>query len=127
MTGGYDKLAAFMSNTEHTIVRKYRHLAIRDLLYLQAELCHLDLEYNLIAQEDAEEEDERKIYDKEWWYLQKSKERGFDGKQWEHQLKIREKLREYCKLSRLCIGVKMICIFNPLAEVPKFYSQNIVH
>jgi len=109
MAGAYDKLATFMNETEHTIVRKYRHLAARDLLYLQAELCYLDIDYNLIAQQNATEEDERKIYDKEWWYLAKSKERGFDGKQWEQQLKIREKLREYCKFSDFNLGP--ICLF----------------
>ena len=103
MTGAYDKLATFMNETEHTMVRKYRHLAARDLLYLQAELCDLNLEYNKIAQKDADAKDgdERKIYDREWWFLKESKERGFGGKQWEQQLKIREKLREYCKSSSL--------------------------
>ena len=112
MAGAYDKLAAFMTKTEHTIVRRYRHLAVRDLLYLQAELCHLDLDYNLIAQQDVSAEDERKVYDKEWWYLEKSKERGFDGKQWEQQLKIREKLREYCKF-----------ILLPTSYTPSHCSQ----
>ncbi|CAM6002112.1 unnamed protein product [Sphagnum balticum] len=46
---GYTKLAAFMTGKYHPIVRKYRHLATRDLLYLQAELCQLENQYNEIA------------------------------------------------------------------------------
>jgi hypothetical protein len=95
---GYTKLASFMAEKEHTFVRKYHHLAIRDLLYLQAEICNLEYEYDLIAKRDASVEDERQYYDREWWYLEKSKSRGFDGEQWEKALEIRSKLREYCML-----------------------------
>ena len=95
---GYAKLASFMTEKEHTILRKYQHLAARDLLYLQAEICNLEYEYDLIAKRDASESDERQYYDREWWYLKESKRRGFDGEQLEKATEIRVKLREYCML-----------------------------
>lgn len=95
---GYTKLAGFMTEKHHTVVKKYQHLAVRDLLYLQAEICHLEHEYDLIAKRDECRDDERQYYDREWWYLENSKSRGFDSEQWAMALKIREKLREYCML-----------------------------
>jgi hypothetical protein len=93
---GYSKLAVFMAEKRHAMVRKYHHLAIRDLLYLQAEICYLEHEYDLISKRDASEKDERQYYNREWWFLENSKCRGFDGEQWAMAMKIREKLREYC-------------------------------
>ena len=100
---GYTKLAHFMAERSHKIVRRYDQLAVRDLLYLQAELCHLEIEYALVAKRDASEQDERQYYNREWWHLQASKSRGLDGKQWEIATEIRAKLREYCEPS--CITV----------------------
>src|SRR5258706_10709569 len=94
---GYTKLAGFMTKNHHTILKKYRHLAVRDLLFLQAELCHLEHEYSLIAEADASKEDERQFYDREWLHLKSSESRGFGGEQWEIAMAIRAKLREYCK------------------------------
>ena len=93
---GYIKLATFMTQKHHTIVRKYEHLAVRDLLYLQAELCHLNAEYATICQRDASEQDERQYYNREWWHLRSSESRGFGGEQWILASEIRAKLREYC-------------------------------
>jgi len=99
MATGYTKLARFIADQQYAIFRKFQHLAARDLLYLQAELVHLEIEYNSVSQLDRECEDERKFYDQEWWHLRNSKSRGFNGEQWDLALKIRAKLREYCKNS----------------------------
>jgi hypothetical protein len=94
---GYEKLAKFMSDRDHVVIKKYRELAILDLLYLQAELC--EIQYNLANQQkiDARETDERQYHDREWWCLQSAAERGLGGKQWGLVLTMRGKLKEYCK------------------------------
>ncbi|KAE9366532.1 hypothetical protein N431DRAFT_495012 [Stipitochalara longipes BDJ] len=92
---GYTKLATFMVENNHPILKKHQSLAVRDLLYLQAELCELEFQYNSIAKKDALEEDERQYYDRDWLHLETSHERGFSGEQWKLALAIRQKLREY--------------------------------
>lgn len=94
---GYTQLAKFMVGHEHIMLKQYRELAIRDLLYLQAELCDLEYDYAQQAKSDSQEQDQRRLYDREWWHLQSDESRGGDGKQWQLALKIRTKLREYCK------------------------------
>ena len=91
---GYEKLASFMTKTP--ILKKYQHLAVRDLLYLQAELCHLEYKYQSISEINAAENDERRWYAVDWMHLEASRTRGTDGEQWAIAIAIREKLREYC-------------------------------
>jgi hypothetical protein len=93
---GYSKLASFMTEKHHPILKKYRHLATRDLLFLQAELCHLDHQYESIAKKGAAEKDERQYYDQDWYLMQSSASRGLDGEQWAVAIATRAKLREYC-------------------------------
>jgi hypothetical protein len=90
-----------MAEKQHTILKKYHHLALRDLLYQQAELCHLEYEHDLIIEKDASQGDERQYYDREWWYLEQSRTRGFHGEQWQSALKIRHKLKEYCMMTTI--------------------------
>lgn len=94
---GYTQLATFMVNHGHIMLKQYRELAVRDLLYLQAELCDLQYDYAQQAKLDSQEQDERRLYDREWWHLQSDEARGGEGKQWQLALQIRIKLREYCK------------------------------
>jgi hypothetical protein len=103
---GYTKLATFMVEKHHPILKKHRSLAVRDLLYLQAELSELEFKYNSIAKKDALEEDERQYYDRDWLHLQTSQGRGFGGEQWTLALAIREKLREYCESASLRIRIE---------------------
>jgi hypothetical protein len=93
---GYTKLATFMTQQHHPILKKHQSLAVRDLLYLQAELCDLEFKYNSIAKKDCLEKDERQYYDRDWLHLATSKGRDFGGEQWALAIAIREKLREYC-------------------------------
>lgn len=94
---GYPKLANFMVEHDQVMLRQFRQLAVRDLLYLQAEIC--ELEQDLIKQGiiDASADDDRKYSDREWWYLQQGEAMGTGGEQWKLVLKVRAKLREYCK------------------------------
>jgi len=100
--GGYSKLACFMAEKNHAIFRQFHHLAIRDLLYMQAELAHLAHEYDNASEADQvageQDQDERQHYRREWWHLSNSEKRGFGGQQWEIALQIRSKLKEYCML-----------------------------
>jgi hypothetical protein len=96
---GYSKLASFMTEKHYPTLRTYRHLAVRDLLYLQAELCHLEYKYNSVAKKDAAVSDERQYYDRDWLHLKLSEHRGFCGEQWTVAVEIRAKLQEYCKFS----------------------------
>ncbi|KAI0834736.1 hypothetical protein F5Y06DRAFT_306613 [Hypoxylon sp. FL0890] len=91
---GYSKLASFMVRRNHVMVKQFRELAIRDLLYLQAELCDLQYDFNHQSMKDLHSQDERtKLYDREWCHL--SHAAGGGGRQWQLALQIREKLREY--------------------------------
>ena len=80
--GRLAKLAHFMTERSHKFVRRYDQLAVRNLLYLQAELCYLEIEYALVAMRDASEQDQRQYYNRERWHLQASKSRELDSKQW---------------------------------------------
>jgi hypothetical protein len=94
---GYDKLASFMEDSP--ILKKYQRLAVRDLLYLQAELCHLEYEYQSIAKKNEAPTDERRWYALDWVFLEDQHTRGNGGeqaRQWAIAIAIREKLREYC-------------------------------
>ncbi|KAH7348762.1 hypothetical protein BKA65DRAFT_267058 [Rhexocercosporidium sp. MPI-PUGE-AT-0058] len=95
MAPGYSKLATFMTEKHHPIIRKYQHLAARDLLLLQAELCHLDYEYEAVVKQSSTFGDERKSYDQDWLLMHTASTRGFPPAQWEISLATRAKLREY--------------------------------
>ena len=93
---GYLKLSSFMVDKQYAIFRKFKILANRDLLYLQAELAHLEAEYSVLSDRDRSTEGEEELYDTNWYLLSSSEGREHDGQQWEKALQIREKLREYC-------------------------------
>ncbi|OTA67176.1 hypothetical protein K449DRAFT_430367 [Hypoxylon sp. EC38] len=91
---GYPKLASFMAHHNHVIVKQFRELAVRDLLYLQAELCDLQYDFNHQSIKDINSQDEKtQLYDREWYLL--SHAGGDSSRQWQLALQIREKLREY--------------------------------
>ncbi|KAI1375119.1 hypothetical protein F4677DRAFT_446623 [Hypoxylon crocopeplum] len=91
---GYTKLAKFTVHQDHVILKQFSELAVRDLLYLQAELCDLEYDYVQQSKEDVNSLDEKtRLYDREWCHLRYAA--GGEGKQWKLALQIREKLREY--------------------------------
>ena len=96
---GYNKLSQFMAEKQYAVFRQFQPAAARDLLWLQAELVHLESEYQRVAKADRESRDdeERQHYAHEWWHLSTSASRGHGGEQWAIALEIRTKLREYCK------------------------------
>ncbi|KAI1411910.1 hypothetical protein F5Y13DRAFT_180515 [Hypoxylon sp. FL1857] len=93
---GYPKLANFMVHHNHVMVKQFRELAVRDLLYRQAELCDLQYDFDHQSVQDANSQDEKKqLYDREWCHLSHGGGGDSSGKQWKLALQIREKLREY--------------------------------
>jgi hypothetical protein len=94
---GYDKLAAFIGHHPHmAMVRKFSALGIKDLLYRQAELAHLEKDLISMAREDSESNDpESELFQNSWWDLHRA--RVGDDFQWQKFKEIREKLSEYCE------------------------------
>jgi hypothetical protein len=91
---GYAKLASFMGlHDEYAIYRRFRQLNAQNLLYLQAELTHLERELRNLAQRDSSVP-EREFFAKDWWSLSQT-ENDNDAEQWEKVLEIRQKLEEY--------------------------------
>lgn len=91
---GHTKVARLMyQHPELAITRRFGHLNMQNLLYLQAELVHLEAEYRHLAEED-QKVPHRLDYAKDWFSLSQSQEEG-DLEQWGKMLDIRRKLKEY--------------------------------
>jgi hypothetical protein len=97
---GYAKIATLMSqHGELAIFRKFSQLNLQSLLYLQAELTHLEADLERVAVRDHADPD-RAIYAKHWWSLAQSEE-DEEKDQWDKVLQIREKLKEYSTLPNI--------------------------
>lgn len=92
---GYAKVATLMSHHgELAIFRRFTKLNYQNMLYLQAELTHLEVDINTLAIRDAASPG-RGAYSSHWWHLAQSEESHDDDEQWDKALQIREKLNEY--------------------------------
>ena len=91
---GYAKVAQLMaSHNELAIFRRFQELNMRNLLYLQAELSHLEAELRDIVEADTKyPECANNSYD--WWSLTQAEDCG-GAEQWDKILEIREKLDKY--------------------------------
>ena len=93
--GGYAKLASLMSHHgELAIFRRFSKLNLQTLLYLQAELTHLEVDLKDLAKSDQTNE-HRAVYSQYWWYLAHSETDQDDRKQWDKVIQIRQTLKEY--------------------------------
>ncbi|KAH6674281.1 hypothetical protein B0J14DRAFT_699978 [Halenospora varia] len=92
---GYSKLANLMASKHYAIFRKFRSMAVRDLLYQQAELTDMENEFSALVMRDKNIKGEQGLYDGDWYLLSTSKSRNCGGEQWEKAVQIRQKLREY--------------------------------
>jgi hypothetical protein len=91
---GYAKVAQLMgTHTEFAMFRRFKGLNMRNLLYLQAEITHLEAELQRLATVDAKHRD-REHHAHDWWSLSQGEGEG-DMEQWETVLDIREKLEKY--------------------------------
>ncbi len=97
MPDGYSKLSAFQGKfPQFAIFRRFAALNAQTLLYMQAELSHLELEMNEIILEDCHSGDEkRRAYNQDWWTLNQASQEGRSPAQLRKILEIREKLQRY--------------------------------
>jgi hypothetical protein len=103
LPAGYPKLAGFFACIPNAAsFRRFNALNMRRLLYLQAELCHLEFELLEIEKEDADcsDENERKTYARDWAAFESSaraeRKPGEElSKQWDLKGKIDTILKEY--------------------------------
>ena len=82
---------------ETAILRRFRKLNLQRLLYLQAEITHLEYEVKQLAERDSAHED-RIYHAKDWWSLSQAGEREDTG-QWRGFSELSGKLDLYSKLS----------------------------
>jgi hypothetical protein len=98
---GYNKIAQLMGRHHSlAILRKFGELNMQDLLYLQAQIIHLESELRDIAIHDKEQPG-REYHSRDWWSLAESKE-DEDSEQWNKVLEIREKLKEFSISAQSC-------------------------
>jgi hypothetical protein len=91
---GYAKVAQLMStHPEFAIFRRFRALNVQNLLYMQAEITHLEAELRNKADEDIQSGN-KQDHAHDWWSLAQDQETD-DAGQWETVLEIREKLEKY--------------------------------
>lgn len=97
---GYPQLSSVMtSHPELAISRTFMALNLRNLLYMQAELMHLERELQMIVQEDTQSpEPKRQALQTDWLSLEKSLGEGGEPDQWAKVLEIRRKLEHYSKI-----------------------------
>ncbi|KAI1143084.1 hypothetical protein F5Y05DRAFT_142310 [Hypoxylon sp. FL0543] len=91
---GYAKVAQLMGKYEEfAILRRFKRLNYQNLLYLQAQITHLEDSLGTLVARDSIHS-KRKEYAEDWWKLAHGKGRA--GKaQWRKVRRIRKKLNEY--------------------------------
>lgn len=96
---GYAKIAMTMSHHgELAIFRRFSKLNLQNLLYLQAELTNLEKDLGELVERDKLDAS-RGFYAKDWWSLAESSDEEEGQEQWDKVLQIREKLKEYSKVT----------------------------
>ena len=87
---------------EMAMVRRFRGLNARNLLYLQADLVHIEKELLKCERADADSKEEpMNLYAKDYYWLQRcAKGLEPETKQWKLVEEMRAKLKEYSKTFR---------------------------
>ena len=131
---GYSKLAALMGTyPDAMILRRFGALHAQNILYLQAELVHLEQEFRICTTANQGSEDPMKnnFIGKDWFVLAHLN----DGneQQWQLMLQIRSKLKEYgsrsihseydaqCEsdLSQMRQSYSIACSSSSMSQSPK--------
>jgi hypothetical protein len=99
-TEGYPKLAKQMGQYPETaIFSRFGDLNAQNLLYLQAELVHLQARLRSYEASNSKSQNGNKaLYARDWYWLENSAAEG-DGEQWQTMLEIRTKLKEYSEFA----------------------------
>ena len=97
---GYPSLAKVMGPYPGmALFKRFAVLNARNLLYMQAELIDLELQFDILTSQDHTSSDpRRRAFAKEFLKLSEPLD-GLQAQQWQKALEIREKLKEYSKLS----------------------------
>lgn len=111
---GYPTLACHMGACpDSSIFRRFGALNARNLLYMQAELVHLEEKLEALEEVDGgSKEGNAGVYSRDWYWLENSGEEG-NGQQLETVLELREKLKEYSKgflNISAGVGLKLTCL-----------------
>jgi hypothetical protein len=104
---GYARVAQLMATQdEFAIFRRFRVINIQRLLYLQAEISHLEEKLHELAKRD-ETHAGRQYHAKDWWSL--SQGEGVDDlEQWQKFLELNEKLEHYSQYSQRTLFVPIL-------------------
>lgn len=96
-SGSYPRLSEFMGLwPEVSIFRRFGALSAQNLLFLQAEIAHLERELKVIREREEKREDERGLLaQRSWFELSQASEDGEYCPQWTIIQEIRSKLSEY--------------------------------
>jgi hypothetical protein len=93
---GYPQIVRLMGQHEElAILRKFNNLSLQNLLYMQAELMHLEENYEIISKRDADSPN-RPFKSRDWWSLTQPDDEG-KTEQWDAVLEIRAALEKYRK------------------------------
>jgi len=93
---GYAKIAQLMGeHSEFAIFRRFRALNMQDMLYLQAEITHLEAELRKFEQDNSSHSG-RQNHSHDWWSMASGEGEGGTA-QWELVQEIRAKLEKYSK------------------------------
>jgi hypothetical protein len=97
--GSYPKLSTFMASwPDVAIFRRFGALNAQNLLFLQAEITHLERELQVIRESNALNNDEKGIHgERNWFELSQESEDGEPHPQWVVIQDIRDRLKEYSK------------------------------
>lgn len=95
--GSYPRLSEFMSLwPEVAIFRRFGALNVQNLLFLQAEIAHLEAELKMVREREEKQEDTRGILaQRSWFELSQASEDGKYCRQWAVIQDIRARLSEY--------------------------------
>ncbi|KAL3419832.1 hypothetical protein PVAG01_08330 [Phlyctema vagabunda] len=93
---GYPRLGSYMGmSPENAIIRKFGSLNLENVLYLQAELTHLEIKLREIQARDNRSEDEKiSKFSRDWYWLDASADED-ECEQFDTVMRIRAKLKEY--------------------------------
>ena len=108
---GYSKLASLMgAHPELMIFRRFSTISAQNLLYLQAELVHLEHEFqkSVHANQVSGDVNGKALISKDWYTL--AHINGGDEEQWKIMLRIRAKLKEYGSSGTLPFDVPPLMI-----------------
>lgn len=96
---GYSKVAGIMSeHPEFAIFRRFSKLNLQNILHLQAELTDMEQDLEKLANEDKADP-RREQYAHDWRMMRYVNSEEGDQEQMQMMLKIREKIKEYSKLT----------------------------